>query len=475
MKYLSRFPYILQQECLLNFNNPVVVGVSGGPDSLFLLDILWRAGYPVVVAHLNHHLRSEANAEAICVAEAARDRKLPFVIDEVDVPVFARNNVLSIEEAARTVRYRFLFKQALQYKAQAVAVAHTADDQVETVLMHLLRGTGLSGLKGMNFRSLPNPWSDTIPLVRPLLSLFRENIIDYCTQVGLNPVFDRSNFDTTYLRNRLRHELIPTLGTYNPNIKNLLLRMTQTLASDEQTLEYLTEVAWHECCLVSGRTWVSLKVDGLLTHPLGIQRRLLRRSIELLRPGLRDIDFETVERALSFLKKPSRSGKIDLANRLNLILEENRLWVVNWDCKLPTDKPQILNGPLVLTIPGRVELSDGRHIIAEPVINIPEATALAQANTDPTRAWIDLSDLFSTVLVRSCIKGDRFQPVGMNGHTVKLSDYFINKKIQHRVRRYWPLICIGDEIAWIPGFCVAHPYRLTSSSTRAVYLYLSRG
>ena len=473
MRNLRHLSHILQQDCLLDSTRPVLIGVSGGPDSLCLLDLMWRFGYPLVVAHLNHGLRTEADEDAQSVREAAQTRGLPFILEEADIDAYARGHAFSIEEAARKVRYQFLFEQARQHQAQAVAVAHTADDQVETLLMHLLRGTGLSGLKGMSYRMHPTPWSNEIALIRPLLGVFRDEVLSYCNEQGLHPVFDRSNLDTTFYRNRIRGELIPTLETYNLGIKSNLLRMAQTLASDDQVLGMLTNDAWQDCCLELVATGIALKIDSLLAQPLGIQRRLVRHAISILRPGLRDIDFSAIERTLLFLLEPTRSEQLDLTNGLRLLREGDKLWIANWKGDLPTDDwPQINSTPRQLTIPGCIDLHGKWHLRATYVMDIQKATAQAADNTDPFQAWIDLWTPQSSLLIRPPLPGDRFQLLGMNGRQVKLSDFFVNVKMPRRVRRNWPLVCLGNDIVWIPGYRISHTHRLTVSSTQVIFLQL---
>src|SRR5688500_9907796 len=149
---LDNIESILRQQCGLNKDFPVIAGVSGGPDSLCLMGALRKAGYRVVVAHFNHKLRPDSDADANIVEQTAARLNLPSVIESGEVRAFADAEKLSIEEAARIMRYRFLMGQARRFRAQAVAVGHTADDQVETVLMHFIRGAGLEGLKGMNYR-----------------------------------------------------------------------------------------------------------------------------------------------------------------------------------------------------------------------------------------------------------------------------------------------------------------------------------
>ena len=164
---LDNIESILREECGLNKDQPIIAGVSGGPDSLCLMNILRSAGYRVIVAHFNHKLRPDSDADANVVEQTASRLNLASVIESGDVRGFAEDERLSIEEAARGMRYRFLMAQARRFKAQAVAVGHTADDQVETVLMHFLRGAGLSGLKGMTHRTVIKTFDPEIPIVRP--------------------------------------------------------------------------------------------------------------------------------------------------------------------------------------------------------------------------------------------------------------------------------------------------------------------
>jgi tRNA(Ile)-lysidine synthase len=440
------------------------------------MDLIWRLGYPLVVAHLNHGLRAEADEDALAVQEVAQNHELPFIVKKIDITAFARSKSLSIEEAARIARYQFLFEQAGLHEAQAVSVAHTADDQVETILMHLLRGTGLSGLKGMRYRTRPNPWSTEIPLVRPLLGVFREEVLVYCSEWDLHPVFDRSNLDTTFFRNRIRRELIPELETYSSNFKQILWRMAQIIDGDNRVLDLYTADAWQNSCLEQRSGSVVLKMDGLLAQPLGIQRRIIRRAISILRPGLRDIDFATIEKVLYFLRQPAQNGEWDLANGMRMLREGETLSIADWVADLPTsDWPQMDKTPLQLTIPGCLDMLNGWRIQAEVITNIQEAISQALNNPHPYEAWIDTLDNQRSIIVRTLIPGDRFQPHGMEGHSVKLSDFFINVKVPRRARRNWPLITLGDEIAWIPGYRLAHQHRLQSNTRHAIHLKLFKG
>lgn len=463
----------LTNACQVRADAPTLVGVSGGPDSLCLLDALHSLGYRVIAAHFNHRLRAEAAEDARFVEQFARRLGVPFLGGEGDVAQFAADHSISVEEAARMQRYGFLFDQAATSGAQAVAVAHTADDQVETVLMHLLRGAGLAGLKGMPARALPHAWSETIPLVRPLLGVWRREVSEYCQLRTLQPVIDASNLDTTFFRNRLRHEVIPYLETINPNFRQLLWRTSDVLAGDFALIERLTAEAWSFCLKDSTEGAIGLALAGLTALPLGLQRNVLRKAIAALRPGLRDAGFELVERATDFIHQPTQTRQQDLGLGLRLTVEQRIIWLAAWEADLPgADFPQAPAQKTRLEIPGRLALGNGWLLEAEPVAAV---TALdeARANEDPYRAWIDLPE-GEALTVRGRKPGDRFQPFGLGGRSRKVADFMINIKLPQRARENWPLVCAGVQIAWLPGFRLAHPFALSEASQRVIVVSLRK-
>jgi tRNA(Ile)-lysidine synthase len=472
---LDHLQQIIQDYCGLKNGQIILVGVSGGPDSLCLLNVLVRMGYQVAVAHFNHGLRMQASEDAQFVESQAGKMGLRFFLGQLDVADYAHKNKLSIEEAARRARYYFMFEQAKQIDAQAVAVAHTANDQVETVLMHLLRGAGLAGLKGMSYQSFLDEWSLSIPLVRPLLDVWREDILEYCRTLGLQPVTDLTNFNTNYYRNRLRHELIPYLENYNPQIKEVIWRTAQTLEGDQEVLSELIQKSWTQCWLQNGDGFVVLALDSLRQISKALQRQVLRRAIGLLRPFLRDIDYAASERAIAFINNPARSAQADLISGLRIFVEGKRLYLAEKDLRiLDPDWPQMVAGStLILTCPGEVHIGEDWLLTCEISANTrPEAINLI--SDDPMQAWLDAQTLSFPLIVRTRLPGDRFQPLGMDGHSLKLSDFWINEKLSGRARPGWPLVCSADQIVWLPGFRPGHPFRVGSDTHSLVHLSLSK-
>lgn len=472
---LNNLQYILQHNCLIGINKAVVTGVSGGPDSLFLLDVLWRLGYRVIVAHLNHGLRPKAEEEAMKVESEASKRNLAFAYSKVNVRQYSRVNRLSVEEAARVVRYQFLFHEARKANAQAVAVGHTADDQVETVLMHFLRGSGLAGLSGMQYCCLPNSWDQEISLIRPLLGLWRGDILKYLEERAIQPEIDESNEDRRYFRNRLRHDLIPILEKYNPQVKRSLFNMAEVLRGDEAIVEMEVSRAWNDGLVERGPGYLGYNLEWLRNQSLGMQRQLLRKGMLTLVPGLRDIDFKSIDRGVNCIQN-YLPGKTELVGGLHLEIEAGRLWLIHQDATPPVeDWPQIGEGLVFsLALPGQCDLGNGWIIETRLVDAADEVIAQAKVNLDLYQVWMDAEQILHLMHVRRRRTGDRMKPLGMGGHTVKLSDLMVNHKIPSRVRDGWPVIVCGEEIIWVPGLRLAETVRITSTTRQVAHMKLMR-
>lgn len=474
---LDHLQEVLRTKCQLHPSMPTLVGVSGGPDSLCLWDALRCLGYPTIVAHYNHGLRPEADEEAERVRQVAATAGVPFVLEQAKVAEIAKRESRSLEEAARVARYVFLFTQAQRFSVQAVAVAHTADDQVETVLMHLLRGAGLSGLSGMPYRALPNPWSQTIPLIRPLLDVWRAEVLGYCDEHGLHPAYDATNLEQAYYRNRLRHDLIPYLERYNPAARRLIWQTADTLRGDSEVIKKAVNQVWETCTAEVGPGYVALDEVRFRDQSIGMQRQLLRQAIAWLRPGLRDIGYATIERGLRFLAEARPATQTDLAAGVRLFYEPGRLWVtelqvdipaVGWP-QLPREMKEVL-----LEIPGEIALAGNWKLSAQTVTDVQARQAEIFHNVDSFQAWLDSDSLPDRLLVRSRRPGDRFQPLGMSGQSIKVSDLMINNKLPERLRRAWPLVCARDEIIWIPGLRPGECFRINPNIQRALHLHLKR-
>lgn len=466
---------ILSDECGLVKDRPVVVGVSGGPDSLCLMETLRQAGYPVIVAHFNHQLRPESSQDARMVEKTAARLMLGCIIDGANVRAYAEQEKLSIEEAARNLRYRFMFTLARERNAQAVAVGHTADDQVETVLMHFLRGSALTGLKGMSFRSFLKVFDAEIPIVRPLLKMWREETVMYCAVNGLRPHYDSSNDSLNFQRNRIRHLLIPSLESYNPKFREAVLHMTESLKGDYAFVMETLDKAWQETVTDMDEEVIAFDSALLSKHSIGLQRNLVKQAMQILRPGV-DISFSVLERATNMINNSAHSARVDLKGGLRMFRELGQDYICTLDAELPFNLwPQMMEVKQTpVAVPGQVALAGGWKLNCERWRIPALAKEQAQRNEDQFQVWLDAENLPESFELRTRRQGDHFSPLGMDGHSQKLSDFFVNEKMPQRAREHWPLLCAGDEILWVPGYRSAHPYRLTAASQKVVYFSVTR-
>jgi len=466
---------------LLTPGEVLVLGVSGGPDSLCLLDVLHTLRDSLTpnihVAHLDHGLRPESPAEAAFVRAEAQKRGLPFHTETADTRAHARLHKHSLEEAARELRYAFLARIAQSVGARTLAVAHTADDQAETVLMHFLRGAGVSGLRGMLDKTVISNWGLVIDtnsqfpftLIRPLLTITRSEIEAYCIERGLTPVHDATNLDLTYFRNRLRHELLPQLETYNPNIRAVLQRTAAVMAGEHELLRAVTEKLWAELAHLAPER-VAFDKARWRALALPEQRALLRQALRHLRADLRDIDFNPLDRAIAFSHAAQAGRDCDLLGDLRLSISTTQVIVSAWSA---TGSPLLTELPL---LNGAGKLSPGWHFRAE-VLNVsewslnkidegyPRARRGAGGWGIPWRVYIDAERIGSEGLsLRPRRPGDRFHPLGLDGHSLKLSDFMVNAKIEKALRDRWPLVTCGDEIVWVAGLRLDERFKVTDET-----------
>jgi tRNA(Ile)-lysidine synthase len=476
---LESIQSLLRDQCGLSPERPVVVGVSGGPDSLCLMGVLREAGYRVIVAHFNHKLRPDADADANVVEQTAARLNLVSVIESGDVRLYAEQEKLSIEEAARNRRYIFLMQQAHRFQAQAVAVGHTADDQVETVLMHFIRGAGLAGLKGMSYRTILQMFDPEIPIVRPLLDTWREETVVYCASNGFRPRHDPSNASLDFFRNRLRHLLIPTLESYNPRFREVIWRTSRSLAADHEILSNVLDEVWNACVVQEQADFVAFEAAALARQPVGLQRHLIRRAIERVHPGNSDVSYATLERASQFIgaAEDSHHVRMDLTGGAYLLREETLIYVASGTMTLPIERwPQMPgeSATIPLKVPSQIALSGDWRLNCERWNIASLAMEQARSNDDPFQTWVDAYGIADALELRVRQEGDRFQPLGMDGHEMKISDFFINVKLPQRARDRWPLLCMGDKVIWVPGYRPAHPFRLTEATRQVLYFSMTR-
>ncbi|RME75553.1 MAG: tRNA lysidine(34) synthetase TilS, partial [Chloroflexi bacterium] len=471
---------------LLEPGDHVVIGVSGGPDSLCLWHILRqlqpRFDLRLTVAHLNHRLRGpSADEDEQFVRQLAEAWGTPCRTEAIDVAVLAEKHRLSLEEAARQARYAFLWRVAAETGAAKVAVGHNADDQAETVLMHLLRGTGLAGLRGIlpktNLADLHLPYADLPPnapapqLIRPLLAVWRADIEAYCQRYNLSPRQDMSNLDSAFFRNRLRWELLPYLETYNPNIRQVLHHTARVVAADYQVLAQAAEQAWRGTVTEESGEHVCFNLPAWLKLPLALQRATLRRAVQKLRRGLRDIGFDHIEQAVELVHRRQAGLQATLPQGLRLIVTYRTLILTDRLDRLPppTDIPY-LTAPVTVSIPGVTPLPNSQWRLRASLLAPAEVNPHRLTHPAPWEAFLDADVVGPAPQLRPRRPGDVFCPLGLEGRKKKVNEFMIDQKVPLHWRNGLPLLVNPHQILWLCGYRPDERARVRPDTRRIVHL-----
>lgn len=412
----------------------VVVGVSGGADSVALLHAFSALDIPVTVAHLNHQLRGEASDAD---EQFVRGLGFPVVVKSVDIRALAERAGCSVEMAARQARHDFF----ATFADSVIALAHHADDQAETFILKLARGAGSEGLGGMSFRQKIGP----LHLIRPMLGIPRAEILHWLEANGFEWREDQSNFDEAFLRNRVRHTVLPLLEKeMNPNIRETILRTMDILRAENEFIEAAS------CLVPAGAT--QLDATATMHLPLALQRRAVRKW--LFEQGVQEVGFDVVEKVLVLMRTAEGSTIFELNHQQRVVVEYG----------LPRFEDS-----------GEVRLEQKDPTWA---LRIQRGTGWKKdhgkgAGILPAEASFDASKVGdSLITVRSFEPGDRMRPFGMKGSR-KLQDIFTDQKIPRAQRLRVPVVICRNEIIWIPGYRTAYNWAVQGADGSAIHVGLS--
>jgi tRNA(Ile)-lysidine synthase len=438
----------------------------------------------VHIAHLDHGFRGAQSAdEARFVAATADQWSLPVTVAYRDVPALAQAKRQNAQAAARAIRYAFLQDVARETQADAVAVAHHANDQAETVLLHLLHGAGPAGLRSM--RPVV-PWaewsqqavdndtaSNTPPLLRPLLDSTRAEIEQYCAAHELSPREDPSNASPSYTRSRIRNDLLPMLSSYNPQIVAALGRTARVCADDYAYIQAQLDRLWPD--LAAERPGaISFRAEAWAQLPASLQRYALRRAASQL-TGTDDLSYEHTEAG----RAASTQGtgyQQTLANGLLLRTEHGGFLLIHtpeYDpdtaARALQSLPQLHSEIVALVVPGITSLSAAWNAESsyDPLKD--------QAEDDPWCWWValDVDRLDGALFFRKRQPGDRFRPAGGAGSR-RIQDFFVDHKIPRELRAAWPLLATGSNIVWVAGLRADERFRKTAATQRILWVALRR-
>jgi len=467
----NRIRKILDEECGIRQNDTVIIGVSGGADSVCLLSIMYKLGFQVVIAHFDHELRESSKDDLKFVKNLSRNLGLQFELGMADVKSYAIQERKSIEEAARILRYKFLIQTAQSYNSKFVVVAHNADDQVETVLMHFIRGSGLNGLIGMRPKTIIEEFHSDIFIIRPMLSVWRNEIEDYLRLNNLDFCFDETNLDSKFTRNKIRNDLIPLLSVMFPNIKNKVLNTANILMGDQDIIQSQVDQAWKNIVDESKPEIIRMMRDDFLSASLGIQRQLLRKAVFQILPSARDITFESINRGIEGIKS-LQTGVIELEKNLCVELTGDYFYIFNKSKSWVEQYfPQINNATIIeIDKYGIYEFSPGWFLVLSSCTKFEYPSGNKNDNQNMIEFDHEIIEQFPFYISKKC-DGDRFTPFGFRKGSIKLSDFFINEKIPRSARENWPVLKDRNgNILWVLGLRSNNEYKKTSETTKVLKL-----
>ena len=462
--YLTLLQNAISNGGLVAPGDLLLVAVSGGADSVSLLlglnQLIDSLDIKLAVVHLNHGLRGDdADADAEFVEALSAELGLPFYSEQSDVKTRAENDRISLEMAARAERYEFFIRAAEHFDTKLLATAHTADDQAETVLLKLARGAGVDGLSGIASKSDQSG----LTLIRPLLNISRKELIEFLKEKNQTWREDLSNSDTAFLRNRVRHDLLPWLkNNLNSAIKKNLCRTATILRDEHLWLDELCQALLEKCRDSEG----SLNVKLLQQEPVAARRRVLRLWLSSGGIAVEDLNYRLIESTDELLCRAT-------AGSCSLQLPHGSLVIRQYDMLILetcADSDGMDNFCVELSVPGEV-------ILAEQVVRVIATVApgiakknLGDVGAIPAKASISLAAVGDKALyVRSWREGDRMKPLGIDG-TQKLQDIFVNEKVPLRQRADIAVVECGGEIVWIPNFRVARGWEVGADDAEAVQL-----
>ncbi len=432
----------------------VLLAVSGGVDSMVMLDAFCRLqdelGLRLHVAHLDHMLRGDASkGDAQHVAEVARSHALSCTVQCVDIGRQLGPESGGLQQVARKERYAFFHRVARQVGARWIVTGHHRDDQAETVLWRIIRGTGLKGLGGMSLVREP--------FLRPLLGLWRAQLEAYAAEAGLTHREDASNLRLDYTRNRIRLQILPLLQEINPRVKEALVSLSEQAARDGDCLEAWAQRVYGELASVrwgQRRLWR----EGFVALPGALASRVIMRAVkDVFAPALGQLDQKGMERGLALMRKARGPTRFMWPGPLMVVVEKD------WVTLVP---PHDALAEQSVKVGGATALGRGMYITARLLSKTPQ-----KLDAGSKVAYVDFDRLHAPLKVRSRRSGDRFFPLGLAG-SKRVKEFFIQEKIPAHARHRVPVICAGTDIVWLASLRQDHRFRVRDTTVRVLELRL---
>ena len=444
---------------LIESGDTILGAISGGPDSMAMLNCLVLLKkdlkFKLLIAHVNHGVRGEyAKRDQEFVRMVAKDYNIPYFTKNVDMVAYGKELGISSEEAGRILRYGFFRKILSDYGGGKIAVAHNKNDQAETILHRIIRGTGLDGLKSMEFIK-----GD---IIRPLLNISRKEIEDYIEQKKIKFVVDHTNLETDYTRNKIRLELLPYIKeNFNPNIIDSLYRLTRIATGEIQIIEEITTEKYN--LIVKSAAGNSIIFNGAIfkLESEAIRKRLIRKAIENISGNLHGIEEIHINDIINLFQDAKTGKNIDISKGLRAKVSYSDFIIElrnNINTKLETKKIEIEENVL----------EEFGIIISLELISADE---IDFNNADIK--YIDYDKVSGELWIRQRKSGDKFSPLGLGG-SKKLKDYMIDKKIPQDKRNSIPILCDSSGIIWVIGYGLSDKYKITEETKQTLRIKLKK-
>ncbi len=419
---IEKFLDTIKKHSLIQKDDGIVVAVSGGPDSVCLLHLLWtireKYSLKLFAVHLNHQFRGvEAQRDAEYVRNLCNALNIPIFIYTEDVTAYAQKNRMTPEEAGRELRYKYFHEILNKKNAQRIAVAQNMNDQAETVLMRLMRGTGIDGLGAIEYKR------DDI-IIRPLLDIERHEIEKYCEYNKLNPRIDKTNLEAVYTRNRIRLELIPYIEKhFNKNIKSTLCRTANLLKEDSDFINLSTDEFYNKIVRESNK---EIRIDRKKFEKchIAIKNRIIRKGMKSVSGKLRDVESRHIEIIIDYIHQGRTGTRLSLPNNISAALEYDTFVLKKADNLLVNDFEYKINIGETIFI---------EEINASIFTQILKPTEVDFNASNRNIKYFDFNKVKKGITVRNRKNGDSFSPLGMTG-TKKLKDFFIDEKVSREKR-----------------------------------------
>jgi len=454
---------------LIENGEGVIVGLSGGPDSVCLLHVLnslsETLGIKLYALHVNHMLRGgEAEEDEHYASKLCNELDIPFKAVRVDVASMANELGLSLEEAGREARYRELFEAARAFGADKIAVAHNRNDQAETVMMNIIRGSGTAGMAGMQYKRGV--------IIRPLLGICRTDIELYCREAGLSPRTDSSNLTGEFTRNKIRLGLFPYIkDNFGIDMVDPLCRLSAHAAQDNAFLEKCAKDAYNNVLSQKENGMVGLRGDKLLELDPAIRSRVYRLALIHVAgnsAGVGSIHYSFLDELVA---KGRTGGQAELPGGIRAVFSYGILKITN--SEILCAGPEQTSFCRMLIIPGTVLIPELDAEITTSLVSSIDIDKYQPLGYNPFIQFFDYDKLNKGISIRNRQNGDVFKPIRSNG-TKKLKEYMIDKKIPKEQRNRIPLICVDNEVVWIIGDKISDKFKVTENTKNVLKIEFKR-